>query len=329
MSHLRWNPLLRTYTMVAANRQNRPHMPKNWCPFCPGSGKVPDNYDVHVYPNDYPVLSASPNVTQVMHHAAYQNAPAYGHCEVVLYSPQHEANLYDLSLAHVTKLVKLWCDRTAALQEDSQVKYVYPFENRGKEVGVTMPHPHGQIYAYPFIPLKIKTELDSCKAYYAEHGRALFADIIAEELKTGERVLAQNDQFIAFLPYFTDYPFGVFIATKQLRNSLAQFNHSDQRALADILIKVLGAFDQIYEQRFPYMMCIHQSPCNSPQYADSEAYYHFHIEFYPPLRDKNKIKWYASSEMGAWAAANVVTVENSIHLLRQALEKFEQMQMSK
>jgi len=323
MSELRWNPLLRTYTMVAANRQNRPHMPKDWCPFCPSSGKVPKEFDVYLYPNDFPVLSQAPDEAMSINSNIYHSEQAYGKCEVILYSPEHEASLHQLSLPHITKLVQLWKSRFIELKKDDKIKYIFPFENKGEEVGVTMPHPHGQLYGYGFVPLKIKTELDSCKAYYQSHEHCLFCQMNEEELADARRIITQNEHFIAYLPYFTDYPYGVFIVSKAHKGSFADFNTDEEIALVHILKQITGAFHHIYNRPFPYMMCIHQVPVNSSAYADCENYYHFHIEFYPPLRAKNKIKWYASSEMGAWAAANVVAVEDSANVLRMALEVFE------
>ncbi len=322
MPELRWNPLLRTYTMVAANRQNRPHMPANWCPFCPGSGKVPDDFDVLMYPNDFPVLSQNPTPVDPLTSNAYHTTEAYGKCEVILYSPKHHAKLYELSLEHVTKLVLLWKERFEFLQQDAKIKYIFPFENRGAEVGVTMPHPHGQLYAYNFVPLKLRTELDSCKAYYAENGKNLWEVMLAEEKADGRRIILENEHFTAFLPHFTDYPFGVFIVSNQQLGTFADFDAATAQSLAQVLIQLTGGFDLIYDRPFPYMMCIHQQPINTEEYADCAAYFRFHIEFYPPLRAKNKIKWYASSEMGAWAAANVVAVEDSAKILREAIERF-------
>jgi UDPglucose--hexose-1-phosphate uridylyltransferase len=164
MAELRWNPLLDTYTMVATNRQHRPHMPNNWCAFCPGEEKkVPANFDVFCYPNDFPVLSQTPDNIDLQNSPIVKNKKAYGKCEVILYSPKHDTKLYELSDAHILRLIQLWTSRFVELAKDKKVKYIFEFENRGEEVGVTMPHPHGQLYAYSWIPFKIKSELDNCK----------------------------------------------------------------------------------------------------------------------------------------------------------------------
>jgi len=156
MAELRWNPLLQTWTMVASNRQDRPQLPKDWCPFCPGSGKVPDHYEVHAYDNDFPALTLTPDQPDFPVKGLYQVAPNYGKCEVILYSSNHYGTLPSLSVDHIYKLLDLLAERYRVLAKDPKIKYIFQFENRGEEVGVTMPHPHGQIYAYPFVPQKLK-----------------------------------------------------------------------------------------------------------------------------------------------------------------------------
>jgi UDPglucose--hexose-1-phosphate uridylyltransferase len=228
----------------------------------------------------------------------------------------------ELPAEHIYKLINLWIERFDVLSKDENIKYIFEFENRGEEVGVTMPHPHGQIYGYPFVPLKAKVELDSCREYHAENGRCMICDMNKEEESYKKRVITENDSFIAYIPFFTDYPYGVFIVSKNHKGNLMQFTDKEKMDLAVILKNVTGAFDTLFDRLFPYMMCIHQTPVNTEEYADSNEYYHFHIEFYPPLRDKNRIKYYASSEMGAWAACNPLNIEDTSELLRAAYNKF-------
>lgn len=321
MAELRWNPLLRTWTMVASNRQARPHLPKDWCPFCPGSGKVPEQYDVYAYDNDFPALTQEPGTPDSVADGPYRTMENYGKCEVILYSPDHHSSLAALQEGHIEKLLELLAERQHALSSDERVKYIFPFENRGEEVGVTMPHPHGQIYAYPFIPQKIKTELDSCREHYETSGHCLLCAMNREERAFTQRVIGENDSFLAYLPFFTDYPYGVFIVSKRHFGDLRQLTATEKIDLARILKRVTGAFDKLFDRPFPYMMCVHQTPVNSEEYADAAEFYHFHIEFYPPLREAKKIKFYASSEMGAWAACNPHAVEETAVALRDCYER--------
>ncbi|WP_346353899.1 galactose-1-phosphate uridylyltransferase [Azotosporobacter soli] len=318
MAELRWNPLLRTWTMVASNRQARPHLPKDWCPFCPGSGKVPEQYDVFAYDNDFPALSQTPGLPDEVTGGPYRTAENYGKCEVILYSPDHTSSLSALPVAHIEKLLTLLAERQAALSQDPKIKYIFPFENRGEEVGVTMPHPHGQIYAYSFVPQKIQVELDSCREYHAKEKRCLLCDMNREEKRFAQRIVAENENFLAYLPFFTDYPYGVFIVSKKHKGDLTQFDAQEKKDLARILKCVTAAFDKLFGRPFPYMMCLHQTPVNCAEDENADAYYHFHIEFYPPLREAKKIKFYASSEMGAWAACNPHAVEETVEALRNA-----------
>ncbi|MFC0187038.1 galactose-1-phosphate uridylyltransferase [Fictibacillus aquaticus] len=320
MAELRYNPLLKDWTMVAASRAKRPHMPKDFCPFCPESGKVPADYDVHLYTNDFPVLSPQPPEPDQVGGGLYKTKEAYGKCEVVLYSPGHHDTIPDLSRPHMKKLVDLWTESFAKLDADPNHEYVMTFENRGEEVGVTMPHPHGQIYAYPFIPLKVRTELDSCREYYADNGRNLFDDMVKEEKRFGERVIAETEHFIAFIPFFTDYPYGVFIVAKDKKTALTEFDELEKEELGMLIQDVVGGMDRIYDRPFPYMMTMHPRPSNNDEQYDE--FYRFHIEFYPPLRAKDRLKFNSSSETGGWAAANPTKVEDNAAILRQCTEEY-------
>ncbi len=322
MSELRWNPLLKTWTMVASHRQDRPQMPQDMCPFCPGSGKVPENYDVLKYDNDFPVLSQTPPHPDTVGSDLYKTEESYGKCEVILYSPEHKKSLYQLPVEHINKLIDLWVERIEELSKDKKIQMIFPFENRGEEVGVTMPHPHGQIYGYSYIPQKLQIELENSKDYYSKKGKCLICQMNEDEISFKQRIIFENDSFIAYLPFFTDYPFGVFIISKNHKSLMTDFNDNEKKSLAEILKLITGSFEMVFERPFPYMMVIHQRPVNNDEYKNSTDYYHFHIEFYPPLRDKNKIKYYASSEMGAWSAANVASVEETAKQLRLSKLKY-------
>ncbi|MDO4793384.1 MAG: galactose-1-phosphate uridylyltransferase, partial [Filifactor alocis] len=266
MAELRWNPLLKDWTIVAGHRQNRPDMPKDYCPFCPGSGKVPESYEVHKYDNDFPALSQNPPIPYSEDSELYKTKTAYGKCEVILYSPEHHASICELSIEHIKKLVDLWQERYEELSKDEKIKYIFTFENRGAEVGVTMPHPHGQIYGYSYIPLKLQKELQNCKEFYEERKRNLFDEMNSEEKKSGKRLIFENEDFLIYLPFFTDYPYGVYIVSKSNLGSLSDFSESQKKIFAETLKKVTGMYDSLFEKKFPYMMGIYQIPVNSETY---------------------------------------------------------------
>lgn len=327
MAELRWNPMLEDWVMIASHRQNRPQMPKDWCPFCPGSGKVPDDYEVLKYDNDFPALMKYPQEPDDVSTDLFKTRPSYGKCEVILYSPDHNATLPKLPERHIRKLVDLWCDRFYELSEDPMIKYIFIFENRGEAVGVTMPHPHGQIYAYPYVPKKLQIETDCAKRYYDKNYRCLICDIIKDECEDNRRIIIENDSFVTILPFFCEYPFGVYIYSKKHISDILVLDDKERSDLAKILKKTTGTLDALYDMPFPYMMCMHQSPVNTGE--DHLQYYHFHIEFYPPMRSKNKIKFNASSETGAWAPCNTTAPEEMAVLLREAYERYKKTEVLK
>ncbi len=322
MAELRYNPLLDDYTMVSADRSKRPDMPKDFCPFCIGSGKVPDNYDVLKYNNDFPILSQDPPEPDKVGSEFYKTEKSYGKCEVILYSPDHHGKLYDQSEDHLVKLVNLWKERFLDLKKDQGIKYIFPFENKGKEVGTTMPHPHGQIYAYSKMPLRMKLELKNSKDFFEEKGKNIYDQIIEEERNFFERIIFENDSFIVLIPFFANYPFETYIIAK---GDVASFEDFDEKITLDFarnLRDLSGAFDKVYEKAFPYMMGIYQVPVNTEKYKDSKTYYRFNVKFFPPLRGENSIKYNASSETAVWVHGNPRRVEETAMELRQAYEKF-------
>lgn len=319
MAELRWHPLIKDWVMIASHRQNRPQMPKDWCPFCPGSGKVPDNYEVYKYDNDFPALSQDPPVPDNVPTDLYRMSEAYGKCEVILYSPDHTSSLYQFSTEHIVKIIDLWTERFIELRKDEKIKYIFIFENRGELVGVTMPHPHGQIYGYSYIPKKLELELASCSEYHEANGTCLICDMYRDEKKSGDRVIFENEDFLVFLPFFSEYPYGMYIVSSNHKQNLTQFNKREKQNLAKALKETTGTLDSLFGDVMPYMMCMHQEPVNS---SDASAYYHFHIEFFPPKRSADKQKFNASSETGAWAHANPTKPEEKAEELRQAHRRF-------
>lgn len=304
--------------MIASNRQNRPQMPKDWCPFCPSSGNVPD-YEVLEYDNDFPALSQNPPEPDDVADDFFKVAPSYGKCEVILYSPGHTVTLPELSDGHMRKLVDLWCERFTAMAEDEKIKYVFPFENRGDVVGVTMPHPHGQMYGYSFIPKKLTLETASAKEHYAQTGKCLFCDMLEHEVSDGRRVIFKNEYFTVFLPFFSEYPYGVYIFSNRHTPYMTDFTDAEKDALGVTIRDTAGMLDALFDYRFPYMMCMHNAPVNSGDYSRD---FHFHIEFFPPMRSAVKQKFNASSETGAWAHCNPTCPEETSKELRAAYEKY-------
>jgi len=299
MTELRWNPTVREWVSTASHRQHRPQMPTDWCPFCPGSGLVPDYYDVHIYPNDFPAFSIPPPEPAIRGDDFYRVARSQGKCDVVLYHPDHNTSLPQLSIDHIVKLVQLWRKRFVELKSMPGIRYVLIFENKGAVIGVTMPHPHGQIYAFPFIPPRVEREITAARAHHRKQARCVFCDILKKERRDGRRVVAENEAFTAFIPFFARWPYEIHIYSRRHLGALDEFRPAEEKALAEILKWVTQKYDNLFQFSFPYMMLLHQAPARGKYPC-----FHFHIEFYPPHRSKDKLKYLASVETGGGSFLN-------------------------
>ncbi|WP_312692434.1 galactose-1-phosphate uridylyltransferase [Caproiciproducens sp.] len=320
MAELRWHPLIKDWIMIASNRQDRPQMPKDYCPFCPSFGNVPD-YEVMEYDNDFPALSQNPPEPDDVATDFFKVRPSYGKCEVILYSPGHTVTMPELSDEHMKKLVDLWCERFEAMRADEKIKYVFPFENRGDVVGVTMPHPHGQMYGYPFLPKKLELETGAAKEYYEDRHECLFCDMLKNERKEDKRIIFSNAHFTVFLPFYTEYPYGVYILSNRHTEYMTNFTEEEKVSLGLTIRDTVGMLDSLFNYRFPYMMCMHNAPVNMGDYSRD---FHFHIEFFPPMRSAEKQKFNASSETGAWACCNPTCPEETAQELREAYKRYKE-----
>ncbi len=311
MTELRWNPTLREWVSTASEREERPLMPTGACPFCPSSGRVPENYDVYIYPNDFPAFSAPAPAPAIAGDDFYRVERSYGNCDVVLYHPDHHTSLSQLSLGHLARLVRLWRKRFVELKQTPGIRYVLIFENKGAVIGVTMPHPHGQIYAFPFVPPRIERELAAAQAHARRRGRCLFCEILKKERRSGQRLVAENHAFTAFVPFYARWPYEVHIFARRHLGGLDEFRPAEERALAEILKWVTLKYDNLFQSSFPYMMLMHQAPAKG-----RFPYFHFHLEFYPPHRSKDKLKYLASVETGAGTFLNDSLAEEKAAELR-------------
>lgn len=320
MAELRYHPLIKDWVIIASHRQERPQMPKDWCPFCPGSGKVPDEgYVVHRYMNDFPALSQNPVEPDDVATDFFHVKPAYGRCEVILYSPEHTKSVRELSDDNMTTLAQTWQQAFCDIQKDEQICYIYVFENRGDVVGVTMPHPHGQVYGYSQMPKKIELEDQAAREYLENTGKCLYCDLMHNEQKQEQRVIFENQHFIVILPFFTEYPYGVYIFSKQHVATIAQMDEPMLAALGQAVKHTAGMLDHLFGYDFPYMMGMHNAPVNS---GDVDKHWHFHIEFFPPMRSAEKQKFNASSETGVWVHCNPTSPEEKAQELREAHARY-------
>jgi UDPglucose--hexose-1-phosphate uridylyltransferase len=308
----RWHPLRREWVIVAAHRQDRPwsggtvpggappvppYSPQ--CHFCPGNPRVsgavnPDYRGTYVFENDHPCVALNAPRRLERPQGFYRNRPATGASRIVCYSPRHDLTLAELDEQEVDDLLSVWQQEYRELGSRPEVRHVLIFENKGEVVGVSNPHPHCQIFATNFVFKTIEEEARTCREHLARTGRVLFQDILAAEREDGRRIVCENASAVAFIPYFARYAYEVFVAPKATWTSLAELPDSERRAFAAVLRQVLVKLDNLWQMSFPYVMPLHQAPTDGGDYRG----FHFHIEFHPPLRKPNLLKYLAGPEIG-------------------------------
>ncbi|HUI49699.1 MAG TPA: galactose-1-phosphate uridylyltransferase [Acidimicrobiia bacterium] len=310
---LRFDPLTREWVNIVGHRQARPNLPASGCPFCVGGLEAPDPYEVRWFPNRWPALApGDPVDLEGAVRAGATMVPAVGACEVVLFSPLHGESLATLSHAQVRKVVDLWAERTRALLARREIEYVLVFENRGREVGATIDHPHGQIYGYPFVPPAPAREAEVARA----HGCAVCAEIL-EESAQRTRVVARHGDWTAWVPYASGYAYGLRIAPGTHLGSIDDLDDSSRDDLAAVLVDVLARYDRLWAgataaDRFPYLLWFHQAP------AAGGDEWHVHAHVAPPLRAPGVARYVASGEVGSGTLSNPVEPEAAAQALRDA-----------
>lgn len=319
MSELRWDPVLREWVVTATHRLERTFKPPaDFCPLCPTTNssfptEIPrDAFDIAVFENKFPSFRRDAPDPAVEGTALSPVRKAQGICEVVVYSPDHHLSMSGLGVERIDDLIAVWTDRHRELGGREYVDYVLIFENRGEEVGVTLHHPHGQIYASPFIPPRVERELQSAREHMQKTGHCLFCDIITDERRDGRRIVAENGRLVAFVPFYAHFPYEIHVMPKKHAGSLLEFDGESRHDLAEMLKLVTCKYDSLFGRPMPYMLILHQEPTD----GNRHDYYHFHIEFYPLLRSAGKLKYLAGSESGGGTFINDTLPEEKAAELR-------------
>lgn len=313
MAELRWNPILQEWVVVAAQQGKRPVLPvEKDCPFCPGKPETgTGKWHVLYLPNRFPALMENPPKPDIESDEFYQVKPSVGACEVLLYSPDHDTTFQQLTVDHIYEIVEMWVNRTKELGAKKEIEYVFIFENTGREIGVSLDHPHGQLYAFPFIPPKIKRELESAKQFMEKRKRCLFCDILQKEKADGRRIVLENEAFTAFIPFFATWPYGLHLYANRHLQSLVDLTEPEKKDFASILKMIRTKYDKLFGVRLPLVMVFHQSPTKAKY-----PHYHFHVEFYPIHRGKEKVKYLAGVELGTETFLNPTNPEERAKELR-------------
>jgi UDPglucose--hexose-1-phosphate uridylyltransferase len=314
--HLRWHPLRGTWVAYATYRQDRTFLPPpEYNPLLPSDDpgnptELPaGDYDVAVFDNLFPTLTPRAHDPPAL---AVETLPAEGKCEVVVFTQDPKSSLGQLPLDHLELLLEVWGDRTEKLGREPYVRYVLPFENRGVEVGVTLHHPHGQIYAYPFVPEvpQRMTELES--KHFALTGTPLVETMIEREVADEARLLYSGPHAVAFVPICARYPYEVWVAPRKAGSSLARLGAAQRADLARALKVTLLKYDGLWQRPFPYLMAWFQAPTDGDLHPEA----HVHAEFYPAYRTRDKLKYLAGTEIAAGMFANDALPEDKARELK-------------
>ena len=305
--HLRFHPFRDEWVAYSAGREKRAFFPsKEYCPLCPSEKidqltEIPfKNFEIAVFQNRWPSFNQNKKKIRINN---IKTDIAYGKCEVVVYSDNHTATISEMSIKEIELLVFTWIDRYINLINDKNIKYVMPFENRGEECGVTLHHPHGQIYAYPFIPPIIEKKILVFK-------KENFFLKTMKELKN-KYLIYQNEDMVVIVPPFARYAYEIWIVPKKRVPGPWAFSYRQIKSYADCLKKVIKGYDSFLQKKCPYVMGLYAAP------SIEDDDFHFHTEFCPPLRSGDKSKKLGGSETMAGVFIVDVLPENSAKILKK------------
>lgn len=319
--HLRWHPLRGEWVTYAAYRQGRTFLPPpEYNPLAvtlnaDNPTELPQgNWQIAVFDNRFPSLSLEAHGPLDL---IVPSRPAVGKCEVVVFTQDAKSSLSKLSLAHIELLLLVWADRTLQLGRHADINYVLPFENKGTEVGVTLHHPHGQIYSYPVVPPVPARMQHQAREYYVKHGDGLLENLIEKELNDAQRIIYQGNEAVAFVPVCARYPYEVWVAPIRAVSTFADLSDAQRIDLARALKTVLMKYDGLWNRSFPYLMAWYQAPTDGDPHPES----HLHAEFYPPYRTPDRLKYLAGTELAAgFFAMDVLPEEKALELQNVAVD---------
>ncbi len=329
-SHRRYNPLTGDWILVSPHRTKRPwqgkvekvnqekrpeYDPK--CYLCPGNeragGKTnPDYKDTFVFQNDFSALLPEVPEGEFTKGELFRAKSEQGICKVICFSPRHDLTIPEMDVKSIRKVVDLWTKEYEEIGKLDYIKHVQIFENKGDIMGCSNPHPHGQIWGQESIPTEPAKELAKQAEYYKKHGKTLLGDYLEQEIESGERILVENDYFVALVPFWATWPYEAMILSKRAVGSLTGLSDEERNGLADCYKKLTVMYDNLFETSFPYSAGLHQAPTDGNDHPE----WHLHMHFYPPLlRSATVKKFMVGYEMMANPQRDI-TAEQSAEKLR-------------
>ena len=317
-SQIRWDPLFSEWSVIAGHRQSRTYKPPaSLCPLCPSQPGKPTeipaaDYDVAVFQNRFPSLaSTADDAPGAVSDFPFRSAPGAGRCEVVCFTSDHDTSFAQLSQQHARTVIDALADRSIELSRVPGVEYVFCFENRGEEIGVTLSHPHGQIYGYPFVPPRMLRAATAAADYQDQHGQCLRCELLRREVDAGERVISRSEHWTALVPFAARWPYEARLIANRHVASLPELTEDERDDLASSYLDLLRRFDRLFDTPTPYISGWHQAPVR--QFAGS---WHLGNEVFTIRRAAGKLKYLAGSESGAAVWINDITPESAAAQLR-------------
>ncbi|WP_380167310.1 galactose-1-phosphate uridylyltransferase [Jannaschia sp. R86511] len=334
-SRMRRDPLTGEWVPMASHRMNRTHLPpRELCPLCPtpagatGSAatEIPaEDYDVVVFENRFPSLSTRDEQPDSLVDAdpVWPERAAAGRCEVVCFTSAHDSSFAQLPPSRARTVVEAWADRTAELSRLPHVRSVFCFENRGREIGVTLAHPHGQVYAYPYVPARTAQHTANAAAHHARTGRDLLGDVLAAEVRSGRRVVARGEHWTAFVPAAARWPVEVHVVPHRHVLDLAELDDGERDELAHLYPDLLARLDGFFTGpageaiTLPYIAGWFAAPVGPERDGERAALPRLHLQVFSVLRDAGKLKFLAGSESGQGAWVSDTTPERIADRIRE------------
>lgn len=333
--HRRWNALKREWVVVSPHRTQRPWQGQTEdstvpvvpeydpdCYLCPGNvranGDTTPKYEsTYVFPNDFAALKPDvADATLDVSGAGLLRAEVErGICRVLCFDPRHDLTLATMSVEGITSVVETWCAQAAELGADSAIQYVQIFENRGAMMGASNPHPHGQIWATEHIPNEPLAELASQRDYFSAKGEPLLAAYLRMELAERERIIAENESWVALVPFWAVWPFETMLLPKRSVGAFAELSVEERGGLAAILKTLTGGYNRVFETPFPYSMGFHPAPCDHEAHPE----WTLHAHFYPPLLRSATVRKFMVGFELLGSPQRDITPESAAETLRRAV----------
>jgi UDPglucose--hexose-1-phosphate uridylyltransferase len=328
--HRRFNALTGDWILVSPHRAKRPwqgqvekaqedrrppYDPE--CYLCPGNKRSSGDTNP-TYPATYSFVNDFSALMETTPDGGYNDGELFvaeserGICKVICFSPRHDLTIPQMEVEQIKGVVDLWKKEFEELSKVDFINYVQIFENKGAMNGCSNPHPHGQIWSSMSIPVEPSKENVRQQAYFEKHGKTLLSDYLEKEIQKGDRILCENDHFVALIPFWATWPFEAMIVSKKAAQNILVFNDEESLALADIYKKLTVMYDNLFEVSFPYSAGIHQAPTDGKDYP----WWHFHMHFYPPLLRSATIRKFMVGYEQLATPQRDVTPETSAQLLR-------------